>query len=228
MQYTDDQLSLSTAYDEASPKPEHEATGSENSGRQRQLHRILPETPSDNSAGYDNTSHVREGLKGFSPYEEISDVISQTKEQIDLKKGPTPEQEAKDKCIEGLYAKVVKVRKPRSSSIGPCSTSTGRNSPWSSGQRTLSRRSSFSNSESTTCGRRQFVSRHNGFWSSGSLQSVMSNQMCRLEHVEVNLTADSQGFGLTIGESRMGRNTFLVIAEIECGGPTERWVVEEN
>ena len=40
--------------------------------------------------------------------------------------------------------------------------------------------------------------------------------------MEVNLTADSQGFGLTIAEGFIGRQSILVIAEIENGGPAER------
>ena len=103
--------------------------------------------------------------------------------------------------------------------------STGRTSPWSGGYRGLSsRRSSFSNSnsESYLRGRRQFPSRNNGFWSSRSLKCTANAQLCRQEYVEVNLTADNQGFGLTIAESFIGRQSVLVIAEIENGGPAER------
>ena len=64
--------------------------------------------------------------------------------------------------------------------------------------------------------------RNNGFWSSGSLKSSANARLCRQEYVEVNLTADSQGFGLTIAETFVGRQSFLVIAEIENGGPAER------
>ena len=71
-------------------------------------------------------------------------------------------------------------------------------------------------------GRRQIASRDNGFWSSGSLKYVVNPQLCRQEFVEVNLTADSQGFGMTIAENFIGRRSILVIVEIENGGPAER------
>lgn len=40
--------------------------------------------------------------------------------------------------------------------------------------------------------------------------------------MEVNLTADRQGFGLMIAEKFIGRQSMLVIAEIENDGPAER------
>lgn len=205
---SDDQLSVSTAQDEV--------TKNGNGGRHCK-DRELPETPCSNFKDYDNTSPAN--ITDVSPYEEISEVINQTREHLDLNSEPGSEQEAKASAVEALYSKV---RKPRSNSIGRCSSLTGRTSPWA-GRRTLSsRRSSFSHTESPLCSRRQLMPPNGRFWSSSSLQSVVNTQMCRLEHVEVNLTADNQGFGLTIAESCVGRQSVLVIAEIECGGPAER------
>ena len=103
-------------------------------------------------------------------------------------------------------------------------STAGRTSPWHGYRGLGSRRSSFSNVTSDTSlrGRRQLSNRNNGFWSSGSFKSTANAQLCRQEYVEVNLTADSQGFGLTIAESFIGRQSILVIAEIENGGPAER------
>lgn len=222
-EFSDDQLSESTAHDETAMK-ERPGTRNDDDARQR-LRRELPRTPSSNIAGYDNTTGAF--MSDVNPYQEIADLIGQTRDHVDLNSEPESKQHANSKTTEGLYAKV---RKQRSNSVGPSISQTGRTSPWY-GHRCMlgSRRSSFSNSQSPGRGRRQVAPRNNGFWSSGSLQSVGNSQMCRLEYVEVNLTADNQGFGLTIAESFVGRHSILVIAEIECGGPAERsGVLEVN
>ncbi len=120
------------------------------------------------------------------------------------------------RVFSGLYSKV---RRPRSNSLG--TSTVGRNSPWSGYRGLGSTRSSFSHANSTASmrRRRQNASRNNGFWSS---KCATNPQLCRQECVEVNLTADSQGFGMTIAESFIGRQSILVIAEIENGGPAER------
>lgn len=48
-------------------------------------------------------------------------------------------------------------------------------------------------------------------------------QLCRMEYVEVNLTADSQGFGLIFSEGFMAQEgNILMIGHIDDGGPAER------
>ncbi|XP_028397997.1 glutamate receptor-interacting protein 1-like isoform X2 [Dendronephthya gigantea] len=214
-EFSDDQLSESTAHDELLIQ---DRRLHDNDPRER-LRRALPQAPSGDFAGYDNTRRAL--TNDSSPYEEISEVIANSRGNVDLQSEPGSDQRSRNRMTEGLYSKV---RKPRSNSVG---ASTGRTSPWSgAGYRGLgSRRSSFSNaanSESYLRGRRQFSSRNNNFWSSRSLKCSANAQLCRQEYVEVNLTADNQGFGLTIAESYIGRQSVLVIAEIESGGPAER------
>lgn len=114
-----------------------------------------------------------------------------------------------------LYSKV---RKRRSNSLSINTSS--RTSPLSGHTELLSRKSSLSNihSGSLLRGRRPGLHRSNG-----SFTCMKHAQLCRMEYVEVNLTADSQGFGLIFSEGFMAQEgNILMIGHIDDGGPAER------
>ena len=210
-EFSDDQLSESTAHEEL---PSQERKLRDSDARDR-LRRALPQPPNSNFEGYDNAARAL--INDSSAYEEISEIIGNTRRNVDLHSEPGSDRNVRARNPEGLYSKI---RRPRSNSLG--TSTVGRTSPFYGYRGLGSRRSSFSNVTSSMRGRRQIVSRDNGFWSSGSPKCVVNPQLCRQEFVEVNLTADSQGFGLTIAENFIGRRSILAIAEIEKGGPAER------
>ena len=214
----------------------HDRKLRDNDARER-LRRALPKAPTSNFGGYDNTARAL--MNDPSPYQEISEVLGNSRRNVDLQSEPGSDQRSRGRNPEGTLLMISfcsvgacqasstvflglysRVQRTRSNSLG--TSTAGRTSPLCGYRGLGSRRSSFSNVTSSVRGRRQPSNRNNGFWCSGSSKCVANPQLCRHEFLEVNLTADSQGFGLTIAENFIGRQSILVIAEIENGGPAER------
>ena len=87
---------MSTAHEEAPPK----SRPLNDSDARERLRRALPQAPSSNLTGYDNTSQAL--MSDSSPYEEISEVIGNSRTNVDLHSEHGSDQRSRGKPAEGM------------------------------------------------------------------------------------------------------------------------------
>lgn len=95
-EFSDDQLSESTAHEEAPAKDRR----LKDSDAREQLRRALPQAPPSSMTGYDNTSQAL--MSDSSPYEEISEVLGNSRTNVDLQSEPGSDRRFRAKVTEGI------------------------------------------------------------------------------------------------------------------------------
>ena len=70
------------------------------SDARERLRRALPQAPSSNLTGYDNTTRAL--MNDTSPYEEVSEVIGNSRTNVDLHSEPGSDHRSKGRNPEGI------------------------------------------------------------------------------------------------------------------------------
>jgi ADP-ribosylglycohydrolase len=95
-EFSDDQMSASSVHEEI---PSEDRKLRDSDARER-LRRALPQAPSSNLAGYDNTARAL--MNDTSPYEEISELIGNSRGNVDLQSEPGSDYRGRTRTTEGI------------------------------------------------------------------------------------------------------------------------------